>query len=82
MRETNEFTHKVTMTICSNGPADEVAVSIEFEPDIEGKHISELGYLPAAYQFLEAYIKPALEEAYLQAEGMGSVIDPPSFSRH
>lgn len=60
-----EYTHKATMTVFSNGPTKEISLRIKWDPDIEGVDIKELGYLPSSYQFIEEYILPAIEEAYM-----------------
>lgn len=62
------YTHKAVMTVTSNGDDNAVAVSIKWDPNIDGVGIQELGYLPASYQMIEQYILPALEEAYLEWE--------------
>lgn len=66
--EEAEHTHKATITLYSNGPADMVSIKVQWEPDIQGVDIKELGYLPAAYQFVEAYMLPAIEEGYMDWE--------------
>lgn len=61
-------THKVIMTVLSSGRNEIISVSVKYEPDIEGKDIVELGFLPASYQFVEEYILPAIEQGYMEWE--------------
>jgi hypothetical protein len=75
-----EHTHKAIMTVYSNGPNDDISVQIKWDPDLGGIDISVLGYLPAAYQLIEAYILPALEEAYLSSEDVAMQRSPPTSS--
>jgi hypothetical protein len=63
--EETEHTHKATLTVYSNGKKEMISVKVQLEPDVEGVSIEELGYLPAAYQFMEEYIFPAIEAAYM-----------------
>lgn len=74
------YTHKAILTVVSNADEPDVHVRIDWEPDLEGTNIQELGYLPAAYQMIESYILPALEEAYLESVDMGMSKEPPSRS--
>lgn len=62
------YTHKATLTIYSNGPKEMVSVKVEFDPDVEGVSIQELGYLPASYKLMEEYVFPAVEEAKFEWE--------------
>lgn len=59
------FTHKVTLTLSSDGPENMIQVKVHWEPDIEGKTIEEIGFLPASYQFMQEYILPAVEQGYM-----------------
>lgn len=58
------FTHRATMTISSNEAGEDVHVKVVWAPDIDGAAIEALGYMPAAYRFVQQYLVPALEEAY------------------
>lgn len=71
------YTHRVTMTLSSNERDDGVNVHIKWDPDIDGKGIEEIGYLPASYQFLQQYILPVLEDAYLESN-FGYLLDTPA----
>lgn len=62
------YTHRATITLSSNEENPDVAVEVNWFPDIEGKTIKDIGYLPAAYQFVQQYILPALEDAYMLNE--------------
>lgn len=66
--EEYEFTHKVTMSVYSNGNVKEVRIKVKWDPDLEGKDIKELGYLPAAFEFIQEHILPAIEEARIKWE--------------
>ena len=59
------YTHKATVTITSDGINDDVAISIKWDPDLEGANISQLGYLPSSYQFVQQYVLPMLEDAWM-----------------
>lgn len=65
MTEDIQYTHKVTVTLMSDGSDPDVAVKVEWSPDISGKDIQELGYMPPCFNFVTKYILPALEEAYM-----------------
>lgn len=75
-------THKVTMTLYSNGPEEMVSVRVKWDPDVEGKHISEIGFLPAAYQFLQEFIVPAIEEGYMKWSGEPMILLQPQEKSH
>jgi hypothetical protein len=63
--KTVPYTHRATITICSNGPAAEVNITVTFDPDQEGKDLKELGYLPACFELVQEYMLPAIEAAYM-----------------
>lgn len=65
---TEEVSYVVTMTLTSIGKDEDVAVQIRMNPDLAGVNIQELGFLPASFKFLETYIMPALNEAYVESE--------------
>lgn len=65
---TEQVEYVVTMTLTSIGKDGDVAVKISMEPDLTGVTIKELGFLPASYKFLETFIMPALNEAYIESE--------------
>lgn len=59
-----EYTHKVTLTMYSNGnDPNEMWLTMEWEPDLNGKEIEALGYIPPSFDFAQDYILPALEKA-------------------
>ena len=58
------FTHKATLTVTSNEDNGEVHVKVTWTPDIDGAAIEALGYMPAAYNFIQTYVVPMLDEAY------------------
>lgn len=63
--------------ICSSiGDSDELQVEVKWSPEIDGEDVGELGYLPASYSFVQNYILPALEQAFLEG------LDAPETTRH
>lgn len=60
------FTHRATITIYSNGAEPEVHISVKFDPDEEGRDIKELGYFPPAFQMVQEFMLPAIEQAYME----------------
>ena len=63
-----EYTHKAVLTVYSNGSNNMISVKVSWEPPITPEEIQEAGYLPASYQFIQDYMLPAIEEAYLEWE--------------
>lgn len=61
-------THAAVMTIASSGEDNNVAVEIRWEPELEGTEVEDLGYLPASYKFVQAYVMPMLEEVFMNEE--------------
>lgn len=61
-------THKAIITIISNEDTPEVRVKVSWEPDLDGKSITEIGYIPAAYDFVQEYMLPAIEQAFMDWE--------------
>lgn len=77
------FTHNAIITLSSNGDEDMIQVSVKWEPDIEGKTIEEIGFLPASYQFVQQYMLPAIEQGYTDwAVNPMIKLDPPSNRRN
>jgi hypothetical protein len=70
------LTHKATITISSEGPSPSVHVELDWSPELDKFDPRELGYTPAAFQFLEAHILPILERAMIM--GSGILDDSPS----
>lgn len=70
------MTHKATITISSEGPSPSVHVDLDWTPDLDEFDPRELGYMPAAFQFLQDHILPILERAMLM--GSGIMDDSPS----
>lgn len=68
MSDDPEYTHLVTMKISSNEDSPDIALKVSWSPNLVGADIETLGYYPAAFQFMEKYILPALEAAYLRSE--------------
>lgn len=68
MSDANEpaFTHKATVTFTSDGINDDVAIKIEWSPDLDGQDITKIGYLPASYQFVQQYVLPMIEDAFME----------------
>lgn len=66
--EEKSHTHKATLTVCSDGPKGMISLKINWDPEITGSTVEELGYLPAAYQFIQDFIVPAINEAYMEWE--------------
>ncbi len=78
-----EHTHKVVLTLMSNKDDDQVGVSLEWSPPLEGKDIVDLGFIPASFVFTEKHILPMLEEAFMQGEHPDLMEDePPSGTKH
>ena len=46
---------------------NDVALSVVFDPPMDGEAIKELGYYPTSYAFFDSYIMPALEQAFSSA---------------
>ena len=53
---------KVIIILSSTGPDNMVSLEVKYEPNMEGKDIPKLGFMPASYNFVEKYVVPALEE--------------------
>lgn len=68
MSNTPIHTHKAIMTVYSNADDPTVSVRVEWEPDVTSKVVEDLGYLPASSQFIQQYVLPAIEEAYMANE--------------
>jgi hypothetical protein len=68
LEEERAHTHKAVLTVYSNGSSNMISVKVNWEPKIDQEAVEELGYLPAAYGFVEDYLLPAIEEAYLEWE--------------
>lgn len=66
--------HKCVLTISSEGNDPGVHVELEWSPDLDKFDPRELGYTPAAFQFLERHILPILERAMLMSE-YGELVD-------
>lgn len=66
--EERVHTHKAVLTVYSNGSSNMISVKVNWEPRLTGEDVAELGYLPASYGFVEDYLLPAIEEAYLEWE--------------
>lgn len=72
----SEQTHKAVLTLTSVGRSDDVEVSIQWEPVMNREDLQKLGYLPAAFQFIQTYILPALESAATED------LDAPETTKH
>lgn len=81
LTEEREHTHKAILTVYSNGNSNMISVKVNWEPKLEGDDIVALGYLPAAYAFVEDYLLPAIDEAYLEWEA-GPLLHADSPSRY
>ena len=66
--EERVHTHKAVLTVYSNGDSNMISVKVNWDPKMDGDDVKALGYLPAAYGFVEDYLLPAIEEAYLEWE--------------
>lgn len=66
MTDTAPYTHEVVMRIRSVGAAGNTEVMVEWNPDLSGDGYKELGYQPPCHKFVERYILPMLEEAFMQ----------------
>lgn len=64
LEEPAVFTHKATFKVFSNGNDGMVSVRVFFDPPMEGKDFKELGYFPPAFQFMEEFIIPAIEQGW------------------
>lgn len=59
-----EHTHCATLSIFSADDTPDVWVQVDWDPKLTGTSMHELGYYPAAYKFVQEYIKPMLEAAF------------------
>lgn len=75
-----DHTHKAVLTVYSNGPAKMVSIKIHWEPEMDGNEIVRLGYLPASYEFIQDYVLPIIEKAYMDWE-VKPLLDLPSPSK-
>lgn len=80
--ELPKFTHKVTMTLMSNEDDTDVGVEIKWDPQMTGADYKALGYQPACHRFIEVYVLPMLEEAFMAHEFPELMQDPPSTARN
>lgn len=64
--EEMDHTHKVVVTVYSNGASEIVATKVEWFP--EDVDIQKLGYFPASYKFVYENFLPVIEEAVLEYE--------------
>lgn len=65
MANTLPYTHEVVMRIRSDGKEGDSIVEIEWNPDLSGEGYKELGYQPPCHKFVERYVLPMLEEAFM-----------------
>lgn len=73
------YTHKTSITVYSKDNDKEVWVAFDFEPEMSGVEVASLGYMPAAYGFMEEFLVPAVEEGFFQMTGgVLGLIDPPT----
>lgn len=56
----NPISHRVTVVVDSYMDSPEVSVEIKWEPELTDAEIAEMGYLPAAYRFVEATLISAV----------------------
>lgn len=68
MQNLDNATHKVVITIGSEGDSEAVGVEIRFQPEMSGEDYLSLGYQPAAHEFIERFIMPMLENVYMKSE--------------
>lgn len=75
-------THKATLSIFSSDDNSDVWIRLEWDPPMTGEDVTELGYMPAAYDFVQEYIVPALDAAYsktldglMEAEAVSKTIN-------
>lgn len=66
MENIDTATHKVIITLGSEGRAEDVGVQIVLDPALTGDDIQALGYKPASLEFLDRFILPVLENIYMQ----------------
>lgn len=67
MENLDTATHKVVITIGSEGDSEEVGVQIKLSPEITGEQLQDLGYQPACHKFLEKFVLPMLENIYMHS---------------
>jgi hypothetical protein len=77
LKEEPVYTHRAIIIIASNGKEPDVNGCVKWDPDLEGKDIEDLGYLPASFMLVEDYILPALEQAFNDWEA-GPLMNAPS----
>lgn len=60
----NNTEYKATVIISSIGDSGDVALSVEWSPELTGADLVEAGFIPASFAFVQDFIFPALEEAF------------------
>ena len=65
---TEAATHKVTVVVTSNADDPDVHMDVQWEPLLSAEQVAEMGYIPAAYQFIETVLTTAVWMAQGQAE--------------
>lgn len=73
-------THKATLTIYSDSVDPDVWIQLEWDPQITGADIQQLGYLPAAFGFVQEHVVPMLDNAYSKTQDELANAEPASAS--
>lgn len=68
VRMANTPTHRVTVVVTSVNGEPEVHMEVQWEPLLSDDEIKDLGYIPAAYQFVDAALMTAAWMAVGKAE--------------
>ena len=65
---TNKTQYTAIIVVSSTGDSNDTEVSVEWNPELTGEDIEELGFMPGSFKFVEDYILPALERAYEESD--------------
>lgn len=72
---TPRHTHKATLTVYSDEESPDVWIKVDWDPKLDKEAIVALGYMPAAYAFIQEHVVPMLEKAYRESlEGIAETV--------
>lgn len=74
------FTHEATLVFRSNNDDTGVQVEMNWSPLLTGEDYKALGYQPASHTFIERWVLPMLEEAFMHTNHPELMEDPPTGS--
>lgn len=63
MTTKNKNNYTAVITVSSMGDSNEVSLSIDWGSDLTEEQLEETDFIPAAFQFVDRFILPALESA-------------------